>query len=62
MKVRQLVSAACMMLASLLLVGQTLQNLGLSTSDAKEAKQVRKKRQGRVQGGQAQAEPLPAAK
>ena len=44
MTVRRLISAACVMLASLLVIGQTLQSLGLGAFDVKEAKPARKPR------------------
>jgi hypothetical protein len=47
---RRLISAVCVVLASLLVIGQTLQGLGSSTSDSKEATQARKKRRGQRQG------------
>jgi hypothetical protein len=44
MKVRQLISATCTVLVSLLVIGQALQSLGLAASDSKAAKQAQKTR------------------
>ena len=46
MRVARLISAACVVLASLLVIGQTFQSLGLSAAEAKEAKQVQKRGKG----------------
>lgn len=43
MRIGRLVSAACVVLASLLVIGQTFQSLGLSTAEAREAKQAQKR-------------------
>jgi hypothetical protein len=44
MKVGRVISAVCAVLASLLVIGETLQSLGLGASETKEAKRAQKTR------------------
>jgi len=44
MNFRRLISAASVVLTSLLMIAQTIQSLGLSAAEAKQAKQARKTR------------------
>jgi len=58
MRVARLISAACVVLASLLVIGQTFQSLGLSTAEAK-AKRLQKRDRGAREGVREKPKPRP---